>query len=315
MSEQQSNQVAHTSNNRPKFIIIGAGITGCTRGRSARAHPNDLEGHRIMLELTQELTQLGLDHGISQNGILRIASNHKQAKKWKKHLENYGGIQWLETEDLPQNYNVPFGALLFAEGGNAHPKKLLKALVAGTIKNGGALHENSNVTAIHNNEIVANNESFKADGIFLCAGWEAPKLLKDLPPEQTSSLPEFQITDGEVISLDYEPSLPHPIAGAIYGGQRDAQVHIGGNHRQHGESDSTAPEQLQESVSWFVPELKQAQRLNTWTGSRLKTKDSHPVVKQLDTQLYFIGAMAGRGFLVSTNISKKLSKSLKDIYS
>ncbi len=345
MSKQQVN----ASNNRPKFIIIGAGITGCTlayelskwaevhifekgrvgeqdalgassiplallnpyRGRSARAHPDDLAGHKAMLSLVKELEALNLDHGVSQNGILRIASNHKQAKKWKKHLETNTGIQWLDAEDLPKNYHVPFGALYFAEGANVHPKKLLKALIAGAIQNSATLHENSQVTRIDNGSVICNNESFQADVVFLCAGWEAPKLLRDLPAGQKQSLPEFKITDGEVISLGYEQSLAHPIAGAIYGGQRDTQVHIGGNHRQHGERDPTAPEQLQASASWFVPDLKEAERVNVWTGSRLKTEDSHPVVRQLDSQLYFVGAMAGRGFLVGCRVARALSSTLQ----
>ena len=335
----------NTRNNRPKFIIIGAGITGCTlayelskwaevhlfekdrvgeqgassiplallnpfRGRSARAHVDDLAGHEAMLNLVVELETLGLDHGIDQDGILRIASNNKQTKKWKKHLETYSGIRWLETEDLSKNYNAPFGALLFEEGCKVHPKKLLTAVVDAAIQNGATLHENSKVNDIQNGSVICNNESFKADAIFLCAGWEAPKLLQKLSAEQTAELPEFQITDGEVISLNYEPNLPHAIAGAIYGGQRDSQVHIGGNHRQHGESDLTAPDKLQESVGWFVPELKEAERVDVWTGSRLKTEDSHPVVRQLDSQLYFVGAMAGRGFLVGVRVARALSTNL-----
>ena len=336
----------HSRNNRPKFIIIGAGITGCTlayelskwaevhifekgrvgeqgassiplallnpyRGRSARAHVDDLAGHEAMLNLITELEALNLEHGIDQDGILRIASNNKQAKKWKKHLESHSGIKWLEADELSENYNVPFGALFFKEGCKVNPKKLLTTLTKATINNGGTLHENSNVSSIQNGSITCNNEGFNADAIFLCAGWEAPKLLQQLPLKQTASLPKLQITDGEVISLNYEPNLPHPIAGAIYGGQHGSRIHIGGNHRQHGESDPTAPEQLQESVGWFVPELREAEQLNVWTGSRLKTEDSHPVVRQLDSKLYFVGAMAGRGFLVGCRVARALSSTLK----
>ncbi|MDQ3396485.1 MAG: FAD-binding oxidoreductase, partial [Deinococcota bacterium] len=53
------------------------------RGRSARASLFDLASLEATWALVSDLEALGLDHGAHKTGVLRVASNARQAKGWQ----------------------------------------------------------------------------------------------------------------------------------------------------------------------------------------------------------------------------------------
>ena len=279
------------------------------RGRSARATDLDLAGLTAMQSLANELSNLGLDHGIASKGIVRIASNNKQAKKWRE-LE---GVWWLEQKDFPTIYNAPFGGFLVNSGGFVNSSKFLKALVAAAKNNNLKLIEDCQVLDIKTKNtpdsslptynIDTTKGNFEADSVFLCIGAAKPF---------TDVLPKMTYTTGEVIILKSSSKIPYPLAGAVYTSKVAEKFYIGGNHRPFGEKDSTAAKQLQNSVSWFIPSLKTAQPLDVWTGNRAKTDDNQPIVKELRPRLWFVGALAGRGFLCAAYLAKKLAEKLNE---
>ena len=93
---------------------VPAALLNPYRGRSARASEEDKKGLEAMWRVVSELRDLGLDHGVHQTGVLRVASNKKQAKTWRGR----DGVRWLDRE-IPAAYHAPFGGFLVERGGLA----------------------------------------------------------------------------------------------------------------------------------------------------------------------------------------------------
>ena len=320
--------------NRPHTLIIGAGVAGCTlayelakkgaqvtlleagrlsrqgasavpvallnpnRGRTARATELDKSGLEAMHTLSAELAEAGLEHSIKFSGVLRIASNDKQAKKWQKLSE----ASWLETQDIPPPYYAPSGGLMVDRGGWLEPERFLKALTKAAKVNGLNLIENCQVDKIEReaSELVAQTSKgkFSADTAVLCVG-----------ASQTvdAVLPELERLAGDVIGLKTQTPLPYPIAGAIYGAKKGDTVFIGGNHRPENAQDPEAATRLRDSSGWFVKDLKEAQLISQWTGVRAKREDNAPLICELEPGIWFYSALGGRGFLCSAYLSRQLA--------
>lgn len=318
------------------FLVIGGGIAGCTlsyqlakrgqsvtlleagivggqgassvpvallnpfRGRSARASELDLRGLESIQNLADELKRLGLEPGVHATGVLRIASNHKQAKTWRKRE----GVRWLEAEEL-ENYHAPFGGFLVKDGGWLEPQKLLASLVTAARKYGAQVQESCEVWELepHENGVTVKTSSgnIQAGTVILCVG---------ATPNPNLNLPALAHVAGDVIGLKSDVLMPHALAGAVYGTQTGETVYIGGNHRPAGEEDPSAATQLQKAASWFVPALKTAGQSSVWTGVRAKADDNQPLVEQIEPNIWFFGALAGRGFLCSAHLSRQLAETL-----
>jgi glycine/D-amino acid oxidase-like deaminating enzyme len=328
---------------RPSVAIIGAGIAGCAlayelskydcdvtlidakevgsgassvplallnphRGRTARASELDKAGLKSMWELKAELESLRFDSGMHQTGILRITSSERQAKLWRK-LDD---VKWLGPSQVPETYHAPFGALLVEDGGYVEPSKLLNALVSVAKQRGVRVLEQHTVERIEGEkgsrgerEILIFPPCSPAPLlpfalVFLCSG--ASKTF-------TANL-QLEYNAGDVIGLESDVALPHPIAGAIYGSSHGGVVYMGGNHRDEDDEDVYHLEQLQKSSSWFIPALKDAKRVLNWSGVRAKQESNEPLVKELEPNLYFFGAFGGRGFLCAYHLAKQLTTQL-----
>ena len=320
-------------------LIIGAGIAGCAlayaltargqevtvlergqvahqgassvplallnphRGRSGRAQPYDLAGLAAMHDLARELEQQQLPAGIFITGVLRIASNNKQATKWRK-LE---GVTWLETDQLPSSYHCPHGAFLVPGGSWVRPQVLLTSLMTASRQRGARVIEHCQVEKLepHSNgwHVHSKKTTYKADIVHVCVGANTD-LAAYLPPEISERLA------GDVIGLAGSAPLPYPIAGAVYGANDDTVTFIGGNHRHAGTHDPEAARLLQKSASWFVPSSGDAEHISTWTGVRAKQESNKPLVKEVAPKVWFVGALAGRGFLCAYAEARALAKHL-----
>ncbi|MEM7737127.1 MAG: FAD-dependent oxidoreductase [Deinococcota bacterium] len=265
------------------------------RGRSGRASDKDLAGLTAMHTLANDLTNQGLDHGISLTGVLRIASTPRQASKWRKLT----GVTWLDHEQLPSSYHCPFGGFLVPSGGWLKSHKLLRALVDASKQRGTTVLERHHVadvvpTSTGKWQVMTEHEGevgmLEADVVHLCIG--ADTYLPDYLPEEIT-----ERLEGDVIGLANNIAMPYPIAGAVYGAKDDTTVYIGGNHRDQGEPDPDAPLRLRKSASWFVPGLATAKVSSVWTGVRAKQASGQPLIQELAANLWFMGAFAGRGFL------------------
>jgi len=287
------------------------------RGRSGRAQPYDLEGLAAMHELARDLERHQLPSGIFLTGVLRIASNAKQAKKWCK----LDGVTWLEPDQLPSDYSsnypsdylssyhYPHGAFLVPSGGWVRPKVLLTSLAAASIQQGANVIEGCQVDKLEPTSagyhIHTHQNTFDADVIHLCIGADT-QLATYLPEEISERLA------GDVIGLSGAAPMPYPIAGAIYGATDEHITYIGGNHRAATTNDPEAATLLQNSASWFVPSVRDAERVSVWTGVRAKQENNKPLIKEVAPNLWFVGALAGRGFLCAYAEARALAEHLAD---
>ncbi len=328
----------HSTDSRPQAVdclIVGGGITGCSlsyelskqgkrvvlveqhhigkpgasslpvallnpyRGRSAKASELDLAGLKAMWHLTAELSALELEPGVYKSGVLRIASNRKQAKNWQKRQ----GLQWLNPQQVPASYHAPFGAALFLTGGWLKPQKLLRALSNGAKHYGTKVIEHCTVTQVETvgslHTAYTSSGPITAHNIIFCTGASVNPSL---------DLPELELIAGEVIALKTDTKLPYPLAGAVYAAANKGQVFVGGNHRPVGSPDPSAARQLQASAGWFIPALKTAAFTSVHSGVRAKAANNLPIVKQIKTGVWFFGALSGRGFLCSSHLSRELAQ-------
>ena len=323
--------------NRPHLAIIGGGVAGCTlayslakrrarvtlleagqlgqqgasavpvallnphRGRTARASDLDRDGLEATWELVEELEQDGLETGVYRSGVLRIASNERQAKKWRK----LKALKWLEPGEVPTPYHAPFGAFLVERGGWLEPAKFLAALRAGAERQGVVFRETCQVETLHRTadgfDLETAQGHYKADKVILCVG-------ATLNP--SLGVPDLERFEGDVIGLRSEVALPHPLAGAVYGAQKRELTYIGGNHRPADESDPAAATRLRKSASWFVKGLTEARFATRWTGVRAQRPGRNPMSEELEPGLWFHGALGGRGFLCSALLSARLAERL-----
>ncbi len=273
------------------------------RGRSARASELDLAGLAAMRRLADELEAVGLAHGIHQNGVLRIASSNKQAKTWRKR----DGVRWLESEEVPAVYNAPFGGFLVEGGGWLEPQKLLSSLITAAERNGANVMKHCEVEEVcergSHREVKTSRQTVQAQTIIFCTGTNSEFSTK-------LGVAGLEHVAGEVIGLKTDVHLPHALAGAIYGAKRGEHVYLGGNHRAAEQTDESAPQQLQRAGSWFIPALKGAERVSSWSGVRAKAQDNMPIVQEVHSNMWFFGALAGRGFLSAAHLAENLAEQL-----
>lgn len=268
------------------------------RGRSARASPFDLSSLETMWKLVDELEASGYVTGVHHSGVLRVASNAKQAKAWRKR----DGVRWLEPGDVEPVYHAPFGGFVAPQGGWLEPRLWLRALAEAARGRGAAVLGGCVVTRLEPGALHTTKGSFKVSQTVLCSGASLTLGQGALGLEHVA---------GEVIGLGFgSPAPPYPLAGAVYGAGLNRTFYLGGNHRPAGQADETAPAQLQRAGGWFIPALEGAPLESIWHGVRAKTPDHLPVVKQLGPRLWFAGALAGRGFLGAAQVARTVAAAL-----
>lgn len=318
------------------IVIVGGGVMGCTlaytlarrgvpvtllersrigqagasgvpvallnpyRGRSARASDFDRASLTAMWALVQGLERSGLTTGVARSGVLRVASNAKQAKTWRKR----DGVSWFDPDSAPTGFNAPFGGFVATSGGWLRPTQWLAALVRAAREHGAVVLEDYGVTGVDAGLSVRSEQgALEARAVVLCSGRSTALGEEVLGLEHVA---------GEVIGLTLPDAvtLPYPLAGAVYGAQVDRTFYLGGNHRPAGQTDESAPAQLQRAGGWFVPSLREAALQSIWHGVRVKAEDNLPVVRELRPGLWFAGGLAGRGFLASAHVAQRLSDRL-----
>lgn len=287
---------------------VGQGASGVPvallnphRGRTARASDLDSAGLAAVRALADELQSENLESGIHLGGVLRVASNAKQADKWRA----LPGVAFLPSDEVPPPYHAPFGALLVERGGWLEPDIFLTALTHSAERRGAQVRYGQEIRALMRTaagwRVVTADATFSADRVVLCIGAD------QLPGVR---LPGLERLAGDVVRLETDLTLPLPLAGAVYGAQKEGDVFVGGNHRAEGEDDPGAAARLQHSASWFIKDLAQARLTSVWTGVRAKQEGNEPLLRELEPDLWFYGAFAGRGFLCAPYLSRRLARQL-----
>lgn len=271
------------------------------RGRSARAHPDDLAGLAAFWRLAAELERLGLDPGACRTGVLRIAPDERRARAWQR----LPGATWLTPQEVPLPYHAPHGAVLARDGGWVRPKTLLAALSSAATQLGAEVREGVRVLrlepAANGVRLVTSAGAVHAARAVLCVGTDTSS---ELP------LPPLDHVAGEVVEVStaHLPSEPElPLGGSVYAAFAGGRAYVGGNHRHPDAIDPEAPKRLLARIDTVLPGLGREKGLSLWGGVRARGEGPRPVVQPVAERVIFFGGLSGRGFLCAADLADRLA--------
>lgn len=317
---------------RVRTVVLDAGAVGARgasslpaallnpyRGRSARAHDDDLAGLAAFWRRDRALRAAGLEPGSHRTGVLRVADTEKLAARWHDRLAEDAATRWFESDALPAPYAAPHGAFLALEGGWLEPDALLAALAKSVRDRGGEIREGIRAEGIEDaptgepRALGTDAGPLRARRVVLCVGAERTP---GLP------LPELARIAGDVIGVRAREHFAWPVAGGVYGAWRapagiDATgddagtAYIGGHHRDpDAPLDPDALDALRRRFARRVPALADAARVSHWSGVRAKRDGHRPWAARLEPGVWFFGALAGRGFLCAADEAERLAERL-----
>ncbi len=274
------------------------------RGRSARAHPDDLAGLDAFWRRDRALRERGFDPGAERSGVLRVAPDPRRARAWRDRP----GARWLDPLDVPPPYHAPHGALFADDGGWLRPRRLLAALRAASEEQGADVREGVRVLRLEpvadGVRLVTSAGPLAAARVVLCVGADASPELP-LPPLSTVAGDVVEVaTDG----LTPPPRLP--LGGPVYAAFADGRGFVGGSHRDPDVPDPQAPLRLLERLDATLPGIGAERGRSLWSGVRAVGDTPRPLVSEVAPRVTFFGALSGRGFLVSALTAERLAAAL-----
>jgi glycine/D-amino acid oxidase-like deaminating enzyme len=278
------------------------------RGRSGRAHPDDLAGLRVTWRWEAELRAAGLRPGAHCSGVLRLADGARQARAFAR----VPGLRALAADALPAPFRSAHGGAWAADGGWLDPRAWLGALASDAAAH-AASRQCQRVVAIERagagrwRLIGEGAEPSLHDRVLLATGATA------WPVAWTQALaepPAFERLAGDVVPTRL-PAPAVPLAGATYVGpvvdeHGFAAAAIGGHHRAPGPAPDDAARRLVGNLGWAWPELEEAllRKDVAWWGVRAHGEGNRPQLRELAPGAWWVGALAGRGFVVAAAVAE-----------
>jgi glycine/D-amino acid oxidase-like deaminating enzyme len=280
------------------------------RGRSGRAHPEDLATLRVTWRWNEELHAAGLAPGAHRSGVLRLADGERQARAFgngagaatPRHgraaatvsvgaRRRVGRRGWLD-----RSVRVAGRAGGRRRGARRDPKALPGRRDRAGPRGARALAVDGDdgTHAQHDRVLLATGAAAWP------AGWE--RVLGEPVA--------FERLAGDVFPTRL-PAPTVPLAGASYVGpvvddRGFAAAAIGGHHRPPGPAPDDAGRRLVANLSWAWPALEETQ-LRTgaaWWGVRAHGEGNRPQLREIAPGAWWVGALAGRGFVVAAALAE-----------
>jgi glycine/D-amino acid oxidase-like deaminating enzyme len=316
----------------PAASSVPVALLNPHRGRTGRAHPEDLAALATTWRWASELAAEGLDPGAHRTGALRVADGPKQARAFAA-----AGLAPADADAA--GVRAPHGAFLVPDGGWLEPDAWLAALTRSAQAHGARCLEGRTVTAAERRpdggwrlrlddadaatlgDRVGGGaedrrdraEPAAVDGdrlVFATGGAEWPAALA----ASVGPAPHVERIAGDVV-VTRHPAPALPIAGGTYvgpvarGGGRVAA--IGGHHRPPGAPGADAAARLRAAARWTLPGLEADEPDDrVWWGVRAKLPSGRPEVHRLAPGVRWVGGFAGRGFLAAAAVAEALVAAL-----
>ncbi len=306
------------------------------RGRTARARPSDLAGLTATWRLVEELQARGLAHGARRSGVVRVASNARQAKLWRGLAAVNAGTRWLEPADVPPSVNAPFGALHVLDGGFVDTRTFLSAVTRAAVQEGAEFLTSTRVSGIRESGAGLELEVIEERREDLGTGHPGTALADRAPTDrvfarrvvlcvgassapQGCRLPRLAAEGGVAAVLEPPAHAAElagltPLAGAVNAAFLPGSVVVTGGslppERPDQRSLHAAALGLRDALSWSVPALADAALRSVWFGVRSRRPSGTPVVRRLGPRVTYYGGLAGRGFLCAAELSAELARRL-----
>lgn len=292
---------------------VPAALLNPFRGRSGRAHPDDLAALATTWRWAEELAREGLEPGAHRTGVVRIADGARQARAFA----SVDGLRPFGPDASPAPFRAPHGGAVGPVGGWLEPRRWTAALAASARRAGADLRERHPVRAIAPDDdgwrVTANGaQPLLGRRLVLATGADPwpPAWRRALGPQ-----PVFERFAGDVLVTSLQaPALP--LAGAVYlapaaaaGGFRAA---VGGHHRPPSPPEPDTARRLTAALAWAWPPLAAVATAATagdgavsgdlepsWWGVRAHAERNRPQLVALAPGAWWCGALAGRGFLAA----------------
>jgi len=285
---------------------VPAALLNPFRGRSGRAHPDDLRALATTWRWAAELASAGLDAGAHRSGVVRVADGPRQARAFA----TVEGLQPFAPGEAPAPFRAPHGGAVGAEGGWLDPRRWTAALAAAARAAGATLRATAEVVAVER----TGGGRWRIDG----HGF-APAVVDRLilavgaapwPDGWRAALgepPAFDRLAGDVVTTSL-PAPALPLAGAVYLAPATttagAVAAVGGHHRPPGPPGPDAAERLRHALAWAWPALAAAPTradAPPWWGVRAHGPGNRPQLVELAPGAWWCGTLAGRGFLAAAD--------------
>ena len=285
------------------------------RGRTGRAHPDDLTALRVTWRWAEELRAAGLASGAHRSGVLRLADGARQARAFAR----VPGLRPVAADALPPPFHSAHGGAWAADGGWIDPGAWLAALAADAEAH-GATRERHRIAAVERADAGRWRLITEAGGRSLhdhvliatgAAAWPAGWVRALGEP------PACERLAGDVFATRL-PAPSVPLAGASYVGPVVDDLGltaaaIGGHHRPPGPTPDDAARRLVATLSWAWPALEEA-RLHSataWWGVRAHGEGNRPQLHEVAPHAWWVGALAGRGFVVAAAVAEAAMKAVE----
>lgn len=294
---------------------VPAALLNPNRGRSAHASDADLKGLGALWRTVGMLEAEGGDTGAHRSGVLRVADNARQARAWQRLSDSMPETVWLEPSAVPDDYHAPFGALLVEAGGWLEPRRYLSALTNAAAERGAVVRYGAELTSLQpgrHGGLSATVRSAHGEQRVNCrlavlslGAWRPAALAQ----------PRFELVAGDALELQLASTPPYPLAGSVVTAFQGGRALVSGGHRPVASVSSAAPtpghpEALQRALAWQLPAAATAATLSSWHGVRVKRPSGEPVARRLYTNVYYFGALGGRGFLRAAGLAERLADQL-----
>ncbi len=291
------------------------------RGRTGRAHPEDLAALRATWRWAAELAIEGFATGAHRTGAVRVADGPKQARA-------FAAAGLAPTDPEAAGVRAPHGAFLVPDGGWLDPGAWCAALTRSAVAHGARCLEGRAVVGAEARAEggwrlqlsgaglgrgVRTTATLDAEQVVFAIGathW--PEALE----AAIGAAPAVERIAGDVVvTRRAAPALP--IAGGTYVGPVErAGEHvaaIGGHHRPPGPPAVDAAARLRGAARWTLPELgAEDPDDRIWWGIRAKLPSGRPEVRALAPGVRWVGGFAGRGFLAAALVAEALATALAE---
>ncbi|MBN9653263.1 glycine oxidase ThiO [Halobacillus sp. GSS1] len=279
--------------------------------------------------LSEELKAYsGIDIGLQQNGIYKIATNEGE----REELIAYGEVQrnrgeearWMEPSELqreePAVSSQLSGALFLPNDGQVSAPDLSKAFAMSAVELGAELLEYTDVQGLikEKNQVTGvrtNRGDVSADHVVVaCGAWS-----EDLLGKQNSGMDLYPVK-GECFSVKTKRRLIHGTLfskGCYIVPKAGGRLVIGATEKP-GTFDETVTLgglfPLIKEATQLVPELVFAEWETAWTGLRPKTKASIPYLgpHQEYAGLFIATGHYRNGILLSPITGKVIADLIED---